>query len=127
MVNGCNSRRRDGREPRRRFWVEVRLWLRRQLDLAKRQESVFRETFELLRRRSVSTAVNGAWRLYWKRQWKGFEQMREALGRYADLSDVGKLLDFRPYPRWLYPIHDWLETRWPAFVPRGISGNVPGR
>ena len=34
MVDGRNTHRRDEREPRRRFWVKVRLWLRRQLDLA---------------------------------------------------------------------------------------------
>ena len=68
------------------------------------------QTYHELRALSVVLTVESAWGLYWRRRWDEFEQLRRALSDYSDVPRVRELLAFTPYPRWLYPIRDFLGT-----------------
>ncbi len=73
-------------------------------------------TYNELRALGVAWPVELAWEMHWLRKWDEFDQLRQALRDYSDVPSVKHLLEFTPYPRWLYAIRDLLRT-----MPRRLS------
>ena len=65
-----------------------------------------------LRRLSVTDTREWAWEMYWRRQWEAWHELRHALRDYADIPEIQRLLAFKPYPRWMYPLRDSAERLW---------------